>query len=330
MEKLIEIKDLSVAFGSNKKNIKVLDELSFTLNKGETLGVVGESGSGKSVTSLSIMRLHSDDNTQITGSIFFEGEDILKLSTKKMQDVRGNKIGMIFQEPMTSLNPIQTCGRQIMEPLILHKKIKKNEAQQKALDLLRLCGIPAPELRFHEYPHQMSGGMRQRIMIAIALACEPQLLIADEPTTALDVTVQAQILELMKELKNKINMSIMMITHDLGIVVDSCDRVIIMYAGQIVENAPVKELFDNPKHPYTKGLIQAIPRLDLKKERLEAIEGMVPDADKMPDGCRFNPRCPHVFDRCKTQLPSLIELDEDRSVRCFLFEKEKGGLTDGN
>lgn len=322
VEKLLEIEHLSVTFGNRDKNTSVIEDLNLFMQKGETLGVVGESGSGKSVTSLSIMGLHSEANTTVKGRILFEGIDLLSLSAKEMQQIRGNKIAMIFQEPMTSLNPILTCGRQIMEPLLLHTKITKQEAKKRAVELLTLCGIPAPEQRFHEYPHQMSGGMRQRIMIAMALACNPQLLIADEPTTALDVTVQAQILELMKELKNKINMSILMITHDLGIVVDSCDRVIIMYAGQIVESAPVKELFSKPCHPYTKGLIQAIPRLDQKKDRLEAIDGMVPDADKMPTGCRFNPRCPHAWERCRQEMPQLCTIDKNRSVRCFLFEQK--------
>lgn len=322
MDKLLEVNNLSVAFGSEKNKIKVIDDLSFFMCKGETLGVVGESGSGKSVTSLAIMDLLAANNTTVTGSIMLEGLDLTKLSDKEMQSIRGNKIAMIFQEPMTSLNPIQTCGKQIMEPLLLHTKVSKKDAHDKALDLLKLCGIPAPEQRFNEYPHQMSGGMRQRIMIAIALACTPQLLIADEPTTALDVTIQAQILELMKELKNKINMGIMMITHDLGIVVDSCDRVIIMYTGQIVESATVKELFEKPMHPYTKGLINAIPKMDKNCKRLEAIEGMVPDADKMPQGCRFNPRCPHATDRCRNEMPKLIKVDEMRSIRCFLYDEK--------
>lgn len=320
MEKLLEMEHLSVTFGGQENSTTVIEDLSFFIKKGETLGVVGESGSGKSVTSLSIMGLHVESNTSIKGNILFEGKNLLSLNQKQMQEVRGNKIAMIFQEPMTSLNPILTCGRQIMEPLLLHTKMTKKEAKARAIELLSLCGIPAPEQRFYEYPHQMSGGMRQRVMIAMALSCNPQLLIADEPTTALDVTVQAQILELMKELKEKIHMSILMITHDLGIVVDSCDRVIIMYAGQIVESAPVKDLFNNPFHPYTKGLISAIPRLDQKKDRLESIDGMVPDADKMPIGCRFHPRCPHAFERCRQEQPALKVLEETRSVRCFLFE----------
>ncbi|MEG2038761.1 MAG: ABC transporter ATP-binding protein [Oscillospiraceae bacterium] len=325
MENLLEIKNMSVTFLNEKSSVKVIDDLSFSLAKGEVLGIVGESGSGKSVTSLAVMKLLIEQSSRVEGIINFEGTDLNKLSEKEMQSVRGNQIAMIFQEPMTSLNPIQPCGKQIMESLLLHKKLSKKEAKQKAMELLTICGIPAPEQRFNEYPHQMSGGMRQRIMIAIALACGPKLLIADEPTTALDVTIQAQILDLMKHLKEKIDMSIMMITHDLGIVVDTCDRVIIMYTGQIVESAAVRDIFKSPKHPYTKGLINAIPKLDRTAKRLEVIEGMVPDSDKMPQGCHFNPRCPYASDRCRREMPPFIQLDGNRSVRCFLFEDEGKG-----
>lgn len=321
MSKLLEIQNLTVAFGSKKNYINVIEGLNLQIDKGETVGIVGESGSGKSVTSLSIMRLHPKNTTQITGNIFFEDKNLLKLNDKEMQEIRGNKIGMIFQEPMTSLNPIQTCGKQIMEALMLHIKMTKDEAKDRAIKLLELCGIPAPAQRFYEYPHQMSGGMRQRVMIAMALACSPQLLIADEPTTALDVTVQAQILELMKSLKEKTNMSIIMVTHDLGIVSDFCERVVIMYAGQIVEIAETIDIFNAPQHPYTEGLLNAIPRIDVKKPRLEAIEGMVPDIDKMPEGCRFNPRCPYAFERCKKEAPQLKEIGIGRSVRCFLSQR---------
>lgn len=325
MEKLLEIENLSVTFGSKEKAVKVIEGLNFCVNKGETLGIVGESGSGKSVTSLAVMGLLPANNAHIGGSIQFEGTDLLKLSPEQMRDVRGNKISMIFQEPMTSLNPLHTCGQQIMEPILLHQHKSKEEAKKRALELLTLCGIPAPEQRFNEYPHQMSGGMRQRIMIAMALACDPQLLIADEPTTALDVTIQAQIMELLKELKQKTNMSIMMITHDLGIVADSCDRVVILYTGQIMEMAPVGQLFSDPQHPYTKGLMKAIPRLDKAQTRLEAIEGMVPDADKMPQGCHFHPRCPYATERCKKEAPQLKTLPDGRMVRCFLFDDAKEG-----
>ncbi len=320
LDNLLEIKDLNVEFKNGSGGIKVISDLSLSVGKNETLGIVGESGSGKSVTSLSIMRLHNPQSTVVTGEINLDHKNLLALSEKEMQQVRGNKIAMIFQEPMTSLNPIHTCGKQIMEPILLHTKATKKEAKAKALELLELCGIPDPAHRFNEYPHQLSGGMRQRIMIAIALACSPELLIADEPTTALDVTIQAQILQLMKDIKKKNNMSIIMITHDLGIVSDFCDRVVIMYTGEIVESAPVKKLFSDPLHPYTSGLINALPRLSKDVDRLEAIEGMVPDADKMPKGCHFNPRCKFATERCKKEHPPLRTLDDGRCVRCFLFD----------
>ncbi|MGN0596412.1 MAG: ABC transporter ATP-binding protein [Ruminiclostridium sp.] len=320
MDNLLEIKNLSVEFKNGSGGIKVISDLNLSVGKNETLGIVGESGSGKSVTSLSIMRLHNPKSTVVKGKIDLDGTDLLSLSEKEMQQVRGNKIAMIFQEPMTSLNPIHTCGKQIMEPILLHTKATKKEAKEKALKLLELCGIPDPEHRFNEYPHQLSGGMRQRIMIAIALACNPELLIADEPTTALDVTIQAQILQLMKDIKSKTNMSIIMITHDLGIVSDFCDRVAIMYTGEIVESAPVRTLFADPLHPYTKGLINALPRLSTSVKRLEAIEGMVPDADKMLKGCHFNERCKFATERCKKEHPDLQTLEDGRCVRCFLFD----------
>ncbi len=330
MEKLLEVENLSVSFRNQNKKVTVIEGLSFFLRKGETLGIVGESGSGKSVTSLAVMDLLPQNTAEVSGSILFEGTDLTKLSEKEMQQVRGNKIAMIFQEPMTSLNPVQSCGKQIMEPLFLHTKISKDEAKKKAVELLTLCGIPAPEQRFHEYPHQLSGGMRQRIMIAIALACRPKLLIADEPTTALDVTIQAQILELMKKLKEKIDMSIMMITHDLGIVAESCDRVVIMYAGQIMESGTVEEIFKNPLHPYTRGLMNAIPKMGQRVERLEAIDGMVPDAGEMPEGCRFHPRCKNACVRCKKELPSLRRIGEERYVRCFLYDDMSKEKTNDN
>lgn len=320
MDNLLEIKNLCVEFKNGSGGIKVISDLNLSVGKNEALGIVGESGSGKSVTSLSIMRLHNPKSTMVRGEIDLDGTDLLSLSEKEMQQVRGNKIAMIFQEPMTSLNPIHTCGKQIMEPILLHTKATKKEAKEKALKLLELCGIPDPQHRFNEYPHQLSGGMRQRIMIAIALACNPELLIADEPTTALDVTIQAQILQLMKDIKSKTNMSIIMITHDLGIVSDFCDRVAIMYTGEIVESAPVRTLFADPLHPYTKGLINALPRLSTSVKRLEAIEGMVPDAEKMLKGCHFNDRCKFATERCRKEHPDLRTLEDGRCVRCFLFD----------
>lgn len=324
MEELLQVEHLSVEFTGGEQTVRVIDDLSFSLDKGETLGIVGESGSGKSVTSLAIMGLLPSNTAHVTGNVFLQGEDLLALSAKKMQDIRGSRLSMIFQEPMTSLNPIQTCGKQIMEVMFLHQKLTHKQAREKAIDLLRLCGIPDPQQRFREYPHQMSGGMRQRVMIAMALACQPELLIADEPTTALDVTIQAQILELMKEIKHKQSMSIIMITHDLGIVADFCDRVLIFYTGQVVESAPVSQLFSQPLHPYTQGLIRALPKISDRVDRLEAIEGMVPDANEMPVGCHFHPRCPYATARCRQEAPPLAELEDGRCVRCFKVMEEAG------
>ena len=317
MSQLLEIEHLNIRFVNGGKETEVVSDLSLSLDRRETLGIVGESGSGKSVTSLSIMRLHPDETTRIKGAIRFEDQDLLALSEREMQDIRGNKIAMIFQEPMTSLNPIHTVGKQIAESVLLHSKATKKEAMARARQLLELCGIPDPDQRMKEYPHQLSGGMRQRVMIAIALACDPELLIADEPTTALDVTIQAQILELMKAIKKDRDMSIIMITHDLGIVYDFCDRVVVMYTGEVVESAPVKELFAAPLHPYTEGLIGALPRLGQPTERLSAIEGMVPDAGDMPQGCHFHPRCPYATERCRAEHPPLTTLPDGRQVRCF-------------
>ncbi|WP_242968910.1 ABC transporter ATP-binding protein [Marasmitruncus massiliensis] len=325
MDNLLEVRNLNVDFSNGDGQIRVISDLSFTLVRNEVLGIVGESGSGKSVTSLSVMRLLPTAGAQTQGEVLFEGKDLLSVSEQEMQQIRGNRVAMIFQEPMTSLNPIHTCGRQITESILLHSKMTKKEAQAKALQLLELCGIPDAPQRLKEYPHQLSGGMRQRVMIAIALACDPDLLIADEPTTALDVTIQAQILKLMKDIRKQRNMSVIMITHDLGIVSDFCDRVAVMYTGEIVETAPVKQLFRDPLHPYTTGLINALPRLTGPAGRLEAIEGMVPDAGQMPEGCRFNPRCKQATERCRREHPMLKTLSDGRCVRCFLFEDKDQG-----
>ena len=292
MSELLEIKHLNVVFSNGGRDVEAISDLSFALGRRETLGIVGESGSGKSVTSLAVMRLLPKATARVKGEILFEGQDLLQLPEREMQQVRGNKIAMIFQEPMTSLNPIHPVGRQIAESVLLHSRATKKEAMARALQLLELCGIPDPEQRLREYPHQLSGGMRQRVMIAIALACDPELLIADEPTTALDVTIQAQILQLMKDIKKDRDMSIIMITHDLGIVYDFCDRVVVVYCGEVVESAPVKELFDDPLHPYTEGLIGALPRLGHPTERLAAIEGMVPDAGQIQAPARSSPASP--------------------------------------
>ncbi|MGG2081179.1 ABC transporter ATP-binding protein [Lysinibacillus pakistanensis] len=323
---LLKVEDLTIKFKSRQGVVKAVDNLNFELAQGRSLGIVGESGSGKSVTSLTIMGLLQNANTEITGSIDFNGLDLLKLSPREMRKIRGNSISMIFQEPMTSLNPLHTCGKQIMEPILIHQKdVSKQEAKKQAIELLRMVGIPSPEQRFHEYPHQMSGGMRQRIMIAIALACNTKLLIADEPTTALDVTIQAQILDLMNSLKKKRNMSIIMITHDLGVVKEMCEEVVVMYTGQIVEKSPTELVFADPLHPYTKGLLNAIPKISSKVERLEAIEGSVPDALNMPRGCSFHPRCKFATERCILESPPLFQLEDGREVKCFIYDGSERG-----
>lgn len=318
---LLDVSDLSIEFKTLSGSNLVVNEISFSLSENECLGIVGESGSGKSVTSLAIMGLLPSRNTKVNGKVLFKGTDLLSMTERELQKIRGNEISMIFQEPMSSLNPLQTVGKQIMETLIYHKGMCRKDAYQKAIDLMRSTGIPAPEDRVNQYPFQMSGGMCQRVMIAMALACDPLLLIADEPTTALDVTIQAQILKLMKSLRSKQGMSIIMITHDLGIVADICEKVIVVYLGRVVEAAKVRDLFTNPLHPYTKGLIQALPKLGQSDEPLIPIEGTVPAPDEIPEGCPFNPRCPHAFKKCYSELPPDIQLD-GRSVRCWLYADE--------
>lgn len=324
MDKLLEIKNLNVRFPAEGGESRVITDLSLEVGADESLGIVGESGSGKSVTSLAVMRL-LPPGVGVEGEILFHGKNLLECSESEMQDIRGNKIAMIFQEPMTSLNPIHTCGKQIAESVRLHSKATKKQAMDRALALLEQCGIPDAGQRLREYPHQLSGGMRQRVMIAIALACEPELLIADEPTTALDVTIQAQILDLLKSLRKNRNMGVIMITHDLGIVYDFCDRVVVVYTGEVVESASVKKLFEEPLHPYTEGLIKALPGLDQAKDRLEAIEGMVPDIGDMPAGCHFSPRCKYAENRCKSEHPELTILEDGRQVRCFRAQEGKHG-----
>lgn len=319
---LLRVEDLTVTFKSRHNVVQAVNRLSFEVAQGSSLGIVGESGSGKSVTSLAIMGLLQNTNSEITGKIEFDGVDLLKLSPEEMRKIRGKSVSMIFQEPMTSLNPLHTCGKQIMEPILIHQKeVSKQDAKNYAIELLRIVGIPSPEQRFHEYPHQMSGGMRQRIMIAIALACNAKLLIADEPTTALDVTIQAQILDLMNSLMKKRDMSIIMITHDLGVVKEMCENVVVMYAGQIVEKSPTELVFSDPLHPYTKGLLNAIPKISSKVERLEAIEGTVPDALNMPSGCIFHPRCKYATERCKQEAPPLFKREDGREVSCFIYDE---------
>ncbi len=321
-EKLLEVRDLKTYFYTENGISKAVDGVSLEIYPGETLGIVGESGCGKSITSLSIMRLIQEPPGRIVGGeILFKGKDLTKLSQDEMRKVRGNEISMIFQEPMTSLNPVFTVGYQISEAIMLHKKASKKEAMEQAIDMLRKVGIPLPEQRFHEYPHQLSGGMRQRVMIAMALSCNPELLIADEPTTALDVTIQAQILDLMEDLKEKFNMSVMMITHDLGVIAEVSDRVAVMYAGKVVEYTDVKTLFDNPRHPYTWGLLNSIPRLDKDVDKLLAIPGVVPDSSNYPAGCRYNTRCPLARERCFAGEPGLIEIEEGHTTRCWYSEE---------
>ncbi len=326
MDKLLEVKNLRTYFFTDEGVVPAVDGIDFYIKPGESLGVVGESGCGKSVTSLSVMRLISSPPGKImeNSEIIFDGKNITELHEKEMRSIRGNEISMIFQEPMTSLNPVIKIGDQIGEVLMLHQKMSKVKAREKAVEMLKLVNIPGSEKIVGEYPHSLSGGMRQRVMIAMAIACNPKLLIADEPTTALDVTVQAQILDLMKELKTKINSSVMLITHNLGVVAETCQRIIVMYAGKIVEEGSVYEIFEDPKHPYTQGLLKSMPSLGEKQERLESIQGVVPNPLNMPKGCRFAPRCSRTMNICKVSEPEITVLGEERNVRCFLYNKEGG------
>ncbi len=318
MGKLLEVKDLKTYFFLDEGVAKAVDGVSFHVDKGETLGLVGESGCGKSVSALSIMRLIPDPPGKIVGGqIILGGKNVLELEDKQVRDIRGNEVSMIFQEPMTSLNPVFTCGSQIEEAVILHQKVSKKEARQKAIEMLGLVGIPAPEQRVREYPHQLSGGMRQRVMIAMALSCNPSLLLADEPTTALDVTIQAQILELLERLQRELHMAVIMITHDLGVIAEVASRVAVMYAGKIVEYAGVQEVFNTPRHPYTQGLLISIPKLTESKDRLAVIPGMVPNPLAFPQGCKFHPRCSRAIAECRKAEPDLRELVPDHWVRCF-------------
>ncbi|WNF37129.1 ABC transporter ATP-binding protein [Bacillaceae bacterium IKA-2] len=321
-KKILEVKGLKTYFHLDGKIAKAVDDVNFDVYSGETLALVGESGSGKSITALTVMGLIPQPPGKIeSGSILFDGKNLLELREREMMRVRGNDISMIFQEPMTSLNPVFTIGDQIAEMLTRHKKMSKKEAYKKAVELLKLVGFARAEAIIDEYPHQLSGGMRQRVMIAIAMSCDPKLIIADEPTTALDVTIQAQILDLMLEMKEKFNSSILLITHDLGVVAEVADRVMVMYGGQIVEQASAQELFTNPKHPYTNGLLGSIPSIDKTVNRLESISGTVPPAHRFPKGCRFAPRCKHVMDKCHEINPDLLEVSLSHKVRCHLYEE---------
>ncbi len=319
-ERVLELKDYSIDLYRDRKPINIIDRMNFSINKGEMVGIVGESGCGKSITAQSVMGLiHGKKTTK--GQILFQGEDILQKSEKEMRKIRGNKISMIFQEPMTSLNPTLTVGNQLMEVFQTHRKIRRKEAFDKALEALKLVNIAEPEKRIRAYPHELSGGMRQRIMIAMALASRPELMIADEPTTALDVTIQAQILHLMKELQDELGTSIMLITHDLGVVAEVCSRAIILYCGRVVEETPVKLLFQDPLHPYTRGLIKSLPELGVRKE-LYMIQGNVPNTGNYPNGCPFHPRCEFCTEKCCSVEPPEKVLPDGRRVKCWLHSKE--------
>jgi|HigsolmetaAR204D_1030405.scaffolds.fasta_scaffold00057_12 oligopeptide/dipeptide ABC transporter ATP-binding protein len=316
---LLELRDFKVQFHTPRGKVTAVDGVNMTIRQGEIVGIVGESGSGKSVMSQSIVRLlEPSSSIEYAGAVLLEGRNLLDLPLSKLREIRGNEISVVFQDPLTSLNPVHTIGHQIEEVLRLHQKLSRKEARERAVELLRLTGIPSPETRVHEYPHQLSGGMQQRVMIAIALACQPKLLIADEPTTALDVTIQAQILDLLVQLNETMGMAIMFITHDLGIVADICDSVKVMYLGQIVEEAGTDELFQQPRHPYTRGLLQSIPRLDTDRNAfLHVIQGTVPSLHSVPQGCRFSTRCPYANDHCREKEPPAEALGDGRSVRCW-------------
>lgn len=324
MSALLEVKNLKTYFKNKKQVVPAVDGVDIQIKKGETVALVGESGCGKSMTSLSIMRLVPSPGGEIVdGEVNFDGTNLLDLSENQMCKVRGNDISMIFQEPMTSLNPVLTVGEQITEVLRYHQKMSRHEATQKAIELLEMVGFSRAADIIQDYPHRLSGGMRQRVMIAMAMSCNPKLLIADEPTTALDVTIQAQILSLMKDLSTQFDTSILLITHDLGVVSELAERVIVMYAGQVVEEATIDEFFEKPLHPYAEGLLESVPSVDGKIDRLYSIKGNVPAPDELPTGCRFAPRCSKAFDRCFHEAPTLKEVEPERSVRCFLYEDEE-------
>lgn len=321
---LLQVKDLKTYFYTDDGIVKAVDGIDFTIKKGETLGMVGESGCGKSVSALSILQLVQDPPGEIiNGEIWFKGEDLLKKKPEQMRKIRGNDISMIFQEPMTSLNPVYTIGEQISEAIILHQKLNKRDALEKTVEMLKLVGIANPERRVHGYPHELSGGQRQRVMIAMALSCNPDLLIADEPTTALDVTIQAQILELIKKLKDEIGMAVLMITHNLGVIAEVSDHVVVVYAGKAVEYADVTSIFKHPKHPYAMALQKSIPQLtDKPGVKLEVIEGNIPDPLALPTGCKFHPRCKFAINICKKKEPELEKIGDNHIVRCWMYNKK--------
>jgi oligopeptide/dipeptide ABC transporter ATP-binding protein len=326
---LLEVQDLKTHFFGKRGVTKAVDGVSFTLNRGEILGIVGESGSGKSVTSLSIMRLVDHPGRVVGGSIHFEGRDLLQLSRDEMRKLRGERMSMIFQEPGTSMNPVLTVGFQIAEAIRSHQRVPAEQVRARTIELLAMVGIPDPEKRLRQFPHQFSGGMLQRLMIAMGLALTPSLLIADEPVTALDVTIQAQILDLLKELRDTTDAAVLLITHDMGVVAETCDRVVVMYLGVIVEEAPVGVLFENPQHPYTQGLLGSIPSIDHKVEWLEAIPGMIPNPTDIPQGCRFSNRCPKVMAACHEVEPQLLETAAGHRVACHLYAPSEEVLANG-
>jgi peptide/nickel transport system ATP-binding protein len=325
---LLRVEDLKTYFFTEDGVVKAVDGVSLRVNRGETLGIVGESGCGKSVTSLSVMRLISAPGEVIEGRAYLRGLDVVQLSEEDMRHIRGNRISMIFQQPTSCLNPVFRVGDQISESLMLHRGLGKQQARQRAIELLTMVGIPSAKTRIDSYPHEMSGGMCQRVMIAMALSCEPELLIADEPTTALDVTIQAQILELMRDLKNRYHTGIILITHDLGVIAEMADYVAVMYAGKIVEEAPVNELFESPKHPYTQGLLASIPVLGEVRDKLAVIPGSVPSLRNLPPGCRFAGRCSFVMDICRVEEPGLLRLTPTRTARCWLYADDAQGAKD--
>lgn len=325
MSTLLELKDLSIGLKTEKSIYNITDKINLKVNRKQTYGIVGESGCGKSLTAMSIMGLLMSPPLMVTGGeiIFEDKTDLLKLSKLEMQKIRGRDISMIFQEPMTALDPLFTIGEQLSEAVSLHKQISKKENLELCVDMLKKVGIPRPEGIMKEYPHELSGGMLQRVMIGIAMICNPKLLIADEPTTALDVTIQAQILDLMNSLKESCDTSVLMITHDLGVIAETCERVAVFYAGQVVEEADVKDIFHNPMHPYTKGLLKSVTSIDNRGETLYSIKGMVPSVTKMPKGCRFADRCDMAMPKCREKTPQIINYDNNQKCRCWLYEKEE-------
>jgi oligopeptide/dipeptide ABC transporter ATP-binding protein len=318
-EELLNIHRLSTHFFTENGVVRAVEAVDLKIGRGETVGLVGESGCGKTVTTLSIMRLLPSPGWIVNGEIWFEKENLIEKSEPEMRKIRGNRISMIFQEPMSSLNPVLTIGEQIAEVIKSHQGLSRAQAKNMAVEMLDLVGVPAAATRVNEYPHQLSGGMRQRVMIAMALACKPALLIADEPTTALDVTIQAQVLDLMRDLQKKFHTAIMLITHDLGVVAEMCDEVVVMYLGRVVEHAKVRPIFHDPKHPYTQGLLRSIPSLASRKQRLEPIKGVVPDPLNAPPGCPFHPRCPHEMEICRREMPPLKEVAFDHQAACWLY-----------